>query len=514
MSTDTSSAIQKSWLWQPSLIVFISNVCIMVIELVAGRMIAPHVGSSLYTWTSVIGVVLAGITVGNYLGGWLADKWASFKFLGIVYLLAALGSVSILAMDRLDPITPLHLPIIAEIIALTAALFFVPSMILGMISPIVAKLAVRDLAKTGSTVGKIYAAGAAGSIVGTFFTGFVLISWFGMYTIVWGVAGILTLFGLLFLLVGRWQSILLAAIIIGGTGWLALNQGWNIGPCKYESNYYCIKIYDTEDNGKPVRQLVLDHLVHSFVQLDDPTRLVYGYEKEYAELAQYWKTTRNHLSIAMIGGGGYTFARYIDVTYPGSDMHVIEIDPEVTRTAYRDLNLNPQANVVTFNEDARMFFKREPDRKYDLILGDAFNHYSVPYHLTTKEFNDRVKMWLTDDGLYIVNIIDGAYGEFMRSYYTTLTKSFKYVYLAEGNPDWKNASRSFFVLVGTDKPLNLDEIAKYDGGDGDALFHRTIASPERIQKMLSEIKVVTFTDDYVPADQMLASVHSGDIPTR
>ncbi len=80
--------------WQFTLIVFISSACMMILELVAGRIVAPYVGVSLYTWTSVIGVVLAGMSLGNYLGGRLADRWGSFRLLGILFLLAGLLSTA------------------------------------------------------------------------------------------------------------------------------------------------------------------------------------------------------------------------------------------------------------------------------------------------------------------------------------------------------------------------------------------------------------------------------------
>ncbi len=122
--------------WLPVLIVFVSNTCMMILELVAGRIIAPYVGVSLYTWTSVIGVVLAGMSLGNYLGGRLADRWASTRLLGLGFLLAGLFSVAILAVDALG----LHLPdawsIVVRILVFTAALFFLPSMVLGAVSPI------------------------------------------------------------------------------------------------------------------------------------------------------------------------------------------------------------------------------------------------------------------------------------------------------------------------------------------------------------------------------------------
>jgi len=157
-STHTSTL--PRWLWRPAWIVFVSSACSMVLELVAGRIIAPYVGVSLYTWTTVIGVVLAGISLGNFLGGWLADRWASARLLGLTFLLGGLACFIILAVDALGPNLPGAWPVVIQILALTTALFFLPSTILGGISPVVAKLAVQDLARTGSTVGRIYAAGA------------------------------------------------------------------------------------------------------------------------------------------------------------------------------------------------------------------------------------------------------------------------------------------------------------------------------------------------------------------
>ncbi len=507
-----SARVRYRWLWQPNLIVFISSGAIMILELVAGRIIAPHVGSSLYTWTGVIGVVLAGISLGNYLGGRLADRWASLRFLGLVYIASALACMLVLWLDKTYRITPADWSIIVEILVLTAGMFFVPCTILGMISPIVAKLAVSDLARTGSTVGKIYAAGALGSIVGTFATGFVLISWYGTYQIILGVALFLFALGLLFLLAGRWQALMLSALIVAG-GWaLFQNQGWLQGPCVRESNYYCIKVYDEDRDGESVRLLVLDHLVHSYVSLDHPDRLVYDYEKMYAEAAQFKASQSEHLSALMIGGGGYTFPRYMAITYPGSQVDVVEIDPEVTQNAYDRLGLDRNLKITTYNEDARTFMAQPAAMKYDLVLGDAFNHFSVPYHLTTKEFNDDVRKWLANDGLYIVNIIDGPYGEFIRSYVATMRLTFKNVYLAMGSRGWRSTARTTFVVIGTDTPLDINELRKFDGGDGDALLPSLIASDAEINELLNERPYPILTDQLAPVDQMLASVFREEVP--
>jgi spermidine synthase len=506
------SSARRARLWQPNLIVFASSACIMVLELVAGRIIAPYVGVSLYTWTSIIGVVLAGISLGNYIGGRLADRWASLRLLGGVFVLSGLLSFGILTVDALGRVTPGDWPIVVEILVITTALFFAPCVVLGTISPIVAKLAVRDLAKTGSTVGKIYAAGTVGSIVGTFATGFVLISQFGTHTIVWGVALLLLVLGFLFLLVSRWQWLLLLALLLAGGSVLASRKGWLRGPCTRETNYFCIKVQEEERDGEPVRVLVLDRLVHSYTSLDDPTKLVYGYERIYAEVTDYRARQDDRLRALFIGGGGYTFPRYMEAVYPDSDIHVVEIDPGVTQVAHDLLGLSRDTQVVTYNEDARTFLEREPTQAYDLVMGDAFNDFSVPYHLTTKEFNDRVRAWLGEDGLYFVNIIDGPRGDFLRAYTHTLRQTFRYVYLAPTIESWRESPRSTFVLIASDAPLDLVALETVDAGDGDALLARQMLTEDEIDALLTEGHVVMLTDQYAPVDQMLVPVYRDEVP--
>ena len=188
-------------LWRPNLIVFISSACIMVLELVAERIAAPYIGSSLYTWTSIIGVILAGISLGNYVGGWMADRWASLRLLGKIFILSGLASLNILVMNGFNIQFSSNWSIIVQSLVLIAVLFFLPAFLLGTISPVVAKLSMTDINRTGRTIGRIYAAGSVGSIVGTFITGFFLTFLFDTHTIIWGVGGILVLMGFLFIMI-------------------------------------------------------------------------------------------------------------------------------------------------------------------------------------------------------------------------------------------------------------------------------------------------------------------------
>jgi spermidine synthase len=500
--------------WLPVLIVFVSNVCIMVLELVAGRIIAPYVGVSLYTWTSVIGVVLAGMSLGNYLGGRLADRWASARLLGGVFLLAGLLSVGILAADTLGVQLPDSWPIVARILAFTAALFFLPGMVLGMVSPIVVKLAVRDLAKTGSTVGRISAAGTVGSIAGTFATGFVLISAFGTHVIVWGVAIALMAMAALFLLSdirrGRVVAAALVLLILAGGTQAASAQGWIESRCRVETNYFCIKVYEEDKEGEPVRILILDRLVHSYSSLTNPKKLVYGYEQVYAEATAYQAQRHNPLKALFIGGGGYTFPRYMEAIYPGSILDVIEIDPGVTEIAYDLLGLARDSKIASYNEDARMFLKRPPAVKYDLVMGDAFNDYSVPYHLTTQEFNERVAAWLADDGLYMVNMIDGPRRDFLRAYVNTLGQTFTNVYVIPAVRSWQASPRVTFVVIASQRPLDLTALRSMDAGDGEAMLAEMLLDRAATEALLADGPRITLSDRYAPVDQMLAPVFRGE----
>ena len=180
-----------------NLIVFVSSVCVMVLELTASRLIAKHVGSSLYTWTSVIGVVLAGITVGNFAGGWMADRFNREKILGRLFLAASVASLSVLWLDQLAAgrTRPDDVGWPMWVFLTVAEMFFLPALALGTISPVVASIALDRSEYTGSTVGNVYAWGAFGSIVGTFLTGFWLIDVFVTRMIIGGTAGVLALLG-------------------------------------------------------------------------------------------------------------------------------------------------------------------------------------------------------------------------------------------------------------------------------------------------------------------------------
>ncbi len=493
--------------WQLNAIAFLSSASVMALELAIQRIVAPYVGMSLHTWTIVIGVVLAGTSLGNVLGGRLADRWSTPRLLGAVLAGGGIAALSVLAMDVLEAFTSLDginretMPLILGLTAFAVVVCTLPCVILGTVPPVLARLAVRDLEHTGRTVGRIYAAGALGSIAGTFAAGFLLISWFGTHALVWGITVLLLALGLPTLLARRRAWLIPAAAVVAALSLLAFRQGWLEGPCTRETDYYCIIVRDTNVNGEPVRALILDRLIHSYSSLDDPTALAYGYERLYAEATAYQAARKDGLRALFVGGGGYTFPRYMEAVYPDSELDVIEIDPGVTAIAYEMLGLDRDSGVASYNEDARTYLERPPMVQYDLIFGDAFNDYSVPYHLTTLSFNERVRAWLAEDGLYVINIIDGPYGRFLRAYLRTLQQTFDHVYPVFSLEAWRKASRTTIVIVASNRPLD-EAVLQAVAPD---LAEQMLRADETAA-LLAEGRAVTLTDRYAPVDWLLLPV--------
>src|ERR1700682_1939963 len=217
------------------LVVFVSSCCTLILELVAGRILAPFIRVSVFTWNRNIGVVLAGISLRHYLGGRIAARWPQRRTLGILLAAGGLASLAILPLINIataiptgaliDPNNRLGggLPLdrasllILRIVVITTLIFFPPSFILGMVSPVVIKLTLRDLAHSGGLVGKVYALSTLGSILGTFATGFVLVQLAGTRLIVLGVGIVLLLLAAVFgdlLRIGRAAAPLVAGVVL------------------------------------------------------------------------------------------------------------------------------------------------------------------------------------------------------------------------------------------------------------------------------------------------------------
>jgi len=497
-------------MWLSCLLAFISSACTLIIELIAGRIMAPYIGVSLYTWTTIIGVVLAGMSGGNFFGGSVADRFASRRTLGLIFVAGSVATLSILVVTHAIEGVTFGLSFLPRIVVSIALIFFVPSFVLGMVSPFVVKLALADLQRSGHTVGTIYAASTVGSIVGTFLTGFLLISWLGTRTIVWVVAGILLATGLLIgaFPLARKSRVIAAAVAVASLLALRIEtHGRYQAPCDVESNYFCIKVLDSFEDGHVARILMLDHLIHSYVVPDDPTALDYGYEDAYSALTQTHVSGRPEIDTLFIGGGGYSFPRYVEAVYQNATVDVIEIDPAVTAIAHERLGLPPSSRIRSFNEDARVFLTEWNDPKlYDVVYGDAFNDLSIPYHLTTVEFNRIIADRLKPDGIYLTNIIDKFEGgEFLKAAVNSLRVVFPHVYVFGRGDAFMPFDRNTYVLMASRRPLDRERFDAITSKD-DLSSRTTMLVEDRLKDYLASGRSLTLTDDFVPVDQLLASL--------
>lgn len=515
-------------IWVPQATVFVSSFCIMVIELVAGRIISRHLGSSLYTWTSVIGVVLAGIAVGNYLGGLLADRRPPRPTLAVLFVLSSIASVTITLVNRgVGEWTLLWtLPWAARVGTHVAAVFLLPSLLLGMISPVAAKVAIEHGRKVGRTIGSVYAWGVVGSIAGTFATGFWLIAAFGTDVVVWAVGAVLAAMGLLYGAGARWP----AAWAIAFTGLLLLGTGpwaWAVSLGERlelrqtvgsdvlwmeDSEYSRIRVVRTSEQPD-VRELFLDKLHHSTIVMANPYELQYPYERVYAAVTAALAPASGRLNTLTIGGGGYVLPRWIDHRWPGSRTEVVEIDPEVTRAAVEALGLPADNGFVIAHEDGRAHVHRLVERRreggsvapYDFVYLDVFDDYGVPYQLTTREFLQQIDELLAPNGAFLMNLIDMySSGRFLGAMLETMESVFPRVTgFVEGDPPSSRPElRNTFILVGTHEGTDVGDIeAAYPGP---AKLHRLTAAELATLRERGGDRLLT--DEWAPVENLLAPV--------
>jgi spermidine synthase len=498
------------------IIMFIASFCSLVIEMVAGRILAPFVGVSIYTWTSIIGIILAGISIGAYIGGKLVDRFPFRKTLGWLLLLSGIAALTIIPLTNIIAAYRFNVPLMIRIFIVTAVIFFLPGCILGTISPVVVRLTLKNLDDAGNVIGKIYAVSTLGAIIGTFATGFLLISWMGTRSIILTMGIILILAALFSGALFKTRKaiavfVIIAAPCIWGVYAFAFKIPLRENTYFYkESDYYTIKLMTTtsSDQKTSLKAMVLDNLIHSYVCLEDPLHIEYEYERIYSDVLKWkFKKDENFKSLT-IGGGGYTFPRYMEVVYPKAQIDVVEIDPEVTNIVYKHLGLSADTRIKSFNTDGRWFVMNCKE-KYDLIFTDAYNDLSIPYHLTTKEFVAQLKSILSPDGLIMSNIIDNfQVGAFLPSYIRTLREVFgpKNVYLLSVSPNFEDTRISTFIVIAGNGNLDIKDFDAHVKSNLRGNSTSVIVPDHLMDEFMTKRSAITILDDYAPVDNLIAPI--------
>jgi spermidine synthase len=510
----------------PELAVFVSGVASMGLEILAGRMLAPQFGSSIYTWGSIIGVFLAALSYGYYRGGRQAASQASERRLARLFLVTALYVAGLIfAGDLLLRSTAaLSLPGRFASLPAVTLLFGPPTFLLGYVSPYAAELSAKD--GLGEASGHVYAVGTVGSIVGAFATTFLLIPSLGVEQIglVFGLLSV----GTAALLDRPWAdrgralgSVAVALVLVAAAGSGAAGIAVE-GQVVYQTQtpYQELQVVDRGDT----RTLYLDGQPHSAMDLDDPNRHVFDYTR-YFHLPLL--LTDDVDRVLFVGGGGFTGPKRFVADYPNVTVDVVEIDPEVVDVGKRYFGVEESDRLNVYVEGGRQYL-RETNRTYDVIVLDAYRRDKVPFQLTTVEFMRLASDRLDDDGVLFANLISapsGAASKFYRAEYKTMRQVFPQVYAfpTEGGGVVQNievvATRDETLVTESElrernrrRDVGIDlsaEIRSYrreeETGDVPVLRDDRAPVDELLDPMVGRRYVVSQTDDDNASTERLAA---------
>jgi MFS family permease len=473
-------------------LVFVAAGAVLMLEILAVRLLAPYVGLTLETTTSIIGAALAGIALGAAVGGYLADR--TNTYLLIVGLLIGGGLLTLLTVPIVHLLGPgargegdiaaLGITVVALVPAAAA---------LSAISPAVAHLQLHDLRASGTIVGRLSAWATAGALVGTFGTGFVLVPLMPVDTAVLAIGGALVVVGLTLAVASPMPPAGIAAAALLAVALVALTLTSD-SPCLRDSKYHCLSL-EPDPERPPNFELVLDDVHNSYVDVDDPENLGYAYTRWIAEAIDTGFRGEEALDAVFVGGGALSLPRWLDATRPGSRATVLEVDEEIVELVSERILLPGPPAVDVEIGDARMTMLDLPSDSADVVVGDAFSGYTVPWQLTTVEWLEEVERVLVPGGFYAVNLIDFEPLDFVEAEEATFLEVFEHVQLAarvgeDGRPVGGN-----LVLIGSGRRLPPLVASRAAGAEGVGTFTRPVV--EELALGAEPLR-----DDFAPVDQL------------
>jgi spermidine synthase len=521
--------------------VFVSGAVVLGMEIAASRVLAPYFGNSLFVWGALIGVVLAGLAIGYWAGGWLADRWPTPRLLAAVMGLGALFVLAIPVLDQhvleaiveWDPGPRLN-PLLAAI-----ALFGAPSFVLAGVAPIAVRLHARSLSTLGQTAGRLFAISTAGSIAGTFATAFWLIPEFGTDQLL-GLAAA-ALFGAAALVALSERLIVITALAAAGLalaafaavqlapetgGTLNEAQARNWSPLYRRAGY--VKGQEPPNTAGLRLRYAKDTRYHRLTVAEDATirylRFDNSYQSgmimarpfatafQYADLFHLLKAYNpNARRVLCIGLGGGSSPKRLWHDFPDVDLQVVELDPVVADVAYRFFALPHDPRLKVAIDDGRHYLDKN-DERWDAIVIDAFFADAIPFHLFTSEFLQLARSRLNSGGVILTNTIGsiaGGNSRLFRSVYRTYRSVFPTVLVHPTifDGDGGDTAVRNLILVATESPApskaflqeRWQEIRARSRGAPD--LRRQIA--DRHDGPISLDGVPTLTDQYAPTDALL-----------
>ena len=461
------------------------------VEMAASRLLAPFFGTSLLVWANLIGLILVYLALGYWLGGRLADRTPDP---GLLYSLTAtagflVGLVPFVArpilLASVQSFFDASVSLFLGSLLASLALFSLPVILLGMLSPFAVRLSVQDVQSAGHSVGSLYALSTLGSILGVFLPVLVLIPLVGtrrtFLLLAVAVLGV-SLAGLL--VHARRRASLGAAAGLVTLLLLEVIVPTSVRPqtgllFEGESPYHFVQVFETSDGD---RYLVLNEgqALHSWY---NPDRLVSGgiwdafalaplfaaqdggrrtedggktedvistVHRPSSSVSSESSVFRPPSSVLIIGLAGGTVARQYTAIYGPLDIVGVEIDPLLVEVGQRYFGMQ-LSNLRPVLADGRTWLQTDRGR-YDVIIVDAYRQPYIPFHLTTVEFFGQTRDHLTDNGVLAINVGHSPTDlRLLDTLAATLRAVFPSVYAISPEGSYNS------LLVATRQPSSLDD---------------------------------------------------------
>lgn len=486
-------------------ICFIAGAAIMVIEISAFRLLAPVFGNTAYTWTALIGVILVAFSVGGFLGGWLADRKLAMDLIGWLLAGAAVLTFFIPALNEVFGDSLSNKGIIAGPVAISLLLFATPGVLLGAIAPASVRFysLVNKDTHVGAAAGTISMLGSLGSFVGTFLSGFYLLSNFGVKSIFLGTATLLLILSAIafFLAKNTWKQQLpvwMSGLFAAYFGFTANDKPADNVVWHRDSFYHRIEVSESGDGANKQRFLHLDSTVEGGIRVADGSLVL--------EYQSFWKLPLLRDGFEMkralfLGAGAFGMPCELSRMFPDAIVDVVEIDPVVVEAGHKFFNLDKHPKVVPHAADARSYV-RKSDQKWNLIFGDAYNGVrSIPSQLASKEFFKQVHDHLAPSGVFLMNVItavDGPKSELLAGMLATLREVFPHVSAFAVRGGGSEAQNVILMASAEDwTPLITERT--YGNGSWQSQLVQAYCPPNRLPSG-GQI----FTDDLNPVDAVIA----------
>ncbi len=481
-------------------VVITPGAVLMALEIVSSRILAPHFGSSVYVWGSIIGVFLAAMSLGYFWGGKLADQQPTLAGLGRLVLAAALAQTLVLLagarvvawLGNLTGGEP------AGTLIATAVLFGPVTMFLAAVSPYAVRLATRDLQLLGGTAGHLYALSTGGSLIGTLGATFVLIPRLDLESILRLLLAVTAVTSAGALITAARQE-RLTLVLAGCLLLLALIPGTMTREAGLElladriTPYQSLRV--SQSDG--VRFLHSDGTVHAAVILDtgEPW-LDYARQPGTALLLQPEMST-----MLVLGMGGGSVGTYLQRQVPSLEVDYVDIDPAIPELASELMLFEENERSIVHIDDGRRFLTGRPEARWDYIYVDTYIGHSIPFHLATVEFFREIQAHLNPGGVFGLNLISNLENPFARGILRSVRSVFRslHIFAVPGG-------NYLFLATDREDPPSREELLalarKLDPNHGFS------PSLESMAGLLREVDVdltraLLLTDKYAPVNHLI-----------